>query len=448
MWQKILEFFTKKKKKKKKKLVSVSASALEENSSIMLIQTPVQNLMIGMYVAELDIPWLESPFMFQGFLVETEKELEKLRKTCQYVYVDSSKQKKRKINTNTKIKSNQLGGQALIFGKPPKRLGTFEKEILRAELNYKDTGILVCGFMDKIVSDGSIDAKLAKEAVSTCVNSILHSPDAFLWLSQLKHKDQYTAQHSLNVCVLSIVLGRHIGLNELHLNQVGLCGMMHDMGKMLVPLEVLNKPAILEEDELEIMRSHTTLGYELLKSSDDMFYGAVETALTHHEHLDGKGYPRKINSNNMSYYSNIVAIADMYDAITSDRVYRKGRTHHVATKAMLDVSGSHLDAELVVKFIESLGVYPPGCFVELNNGSVAIVVEQNSRFKLRPKVMMILDEDKNSIEGSVIDISEMVFDKSGSVLSIKAIINPDDYQIDSEKYYQQGVIQKGFSKNN
>jgi HD-GYP domain-containing protein (c-di-GMP phosphodiesterase class II) len=267
-----------------------------------------------------------------------------------------------------------------------------------------------------------------------------------LWLSQLKNKDKYTAQHSLNVCVLSIVLGRHIGLKEEHLNHVGLCGMMHDMGKMLVPLEVLNKPGRHDEDELEIMKSHTTLGYELLKSSDGMFYGAVETALTHHERMDGKGYPRKINSSRLSYYSNIVAIADIYDAITSDRVYQKGRTHHEATKIMLDVSGSHLETKLVVKFIESLGAYPPGCFVELNDGSVAVVLEVSGRFKLRPKILMVLDEDKYPVDESVVDLSDMILDATGNALSIRAIINPVDYQIDTEKYYQQGVIQKGFAQ--
>ncbi len=124
--------------------------------------------------------------------------------------------------------------------------------------------------------------------------------------------------------MLSIVLGRHIGLPEQQLNNVGLCGMMHDIGKMLVPLEVLNKPGRLEGEELQLMQSHTTLGYDLLKSSDGMFYGAVETALTHHERMDGQGYPRQITSTGLSHYSNIVAIADIYDAITSDRVYQKG----------------------------------------------------------------------------------------------------------------------------
>lgn len=346
----------------------------------------------------------------------------------------------------SKLESKKPEYQPLVFGKPPERLGTFEKEIYRAEKTYKETGLIVSSFMDKIADGGGIDTKLAKEAVQACVNSVLHSPDAFLWLSQLKHKDEYTAQHSLNVCVLSIVLARHIGLKEEYLNNVGLCGMMHDMGKMLIPLEVLNKPGRLDPDELVIMQSHTTLGYELLKSSEGMFYGAVETALTHHEHMDGRGYPNKINSNKLSYYSNIVAVADLYDAITSDRVYQKGRTHHEATKIMLDISGSHLDAKLVVKFIESLGTYPPGCYVELNDGSIAVVLEVSGQYKLRPKILLILDHMKNPTEETVIDLADMILDATGDSLTIKAIIDPRIYQIDTEKYYQQGVIQKGFSQ--
>ena len=139
----------------------------------------------------------------------------------------------------------------------------------------------------------------------------------------------------------------------------------------------------------------------------------------------------------MSYYSNIVAIADMYDAITSDRVYQKGRTHHEATKIMLDVSGQHLDSELVVKFIESLGVYPPGSYVQLNNGAIALVVEESSQFKLRPKVLLILDQNKNPIAPQVIDLSVTLTDSSENMLSIRGIISPSDYQIDSRKYYQE-----------
>jgi len=434
MWQRFLALFKKEKD---------TSPRRESSSSLKSVYTPVQELVIGMYVTELDIPWVGSPFLFQGFLIETDDELTKIKDSCQYVYIDLSKQKKRKNNTQPRF--SQTENTALVFGKPPERLGTFEQEIGRAEKTYKETGVIVSGFMDKIAAGGEINASLAKEAVQSCVDSVLHSPDAFLWLSQLKNKDEYTAQHSLNVCVLSIVLARHVGLKEEFLNNVGLCGMMHDMGKMLIPLEVLNKPGRLDDDEMVIMQSHTTLGYELLKSSDGMFHGAAETALTHHEHMNGRGYPNKINSNKLSYYSNIVAIADLYDAITSDRVYQKGRTHHEATKIMLDISGSHLDARLVVKFIESLGVYPPGCFVELNNGSIAVVLEVSGKFKLRPKILIVLDEDTNPVDGAVIDLSEMVLDVAGNTLTIKAIIDPSNYQIDTEKYYQQGVIQKGFA---
>ena len=431
MWQKIWSWFTG--KKKKKPVVDDRVNSSE------LLFTPVEDLVHGMYVSKLDIPWLESPFKFQGFNIETDNDLHTLQDVCQYVYIDINKQKKW-LSSKKKPAIKRSSDLIFSIGSPPERQGSFAKEIARAENNYREAGILVTNFMDNVAKGGAIDGAQAKEAVSACVNSVLHSPDAFLWLSQLKNKDKYTAQHSLNVCVLSILLGRYIGLSELKLNQVGLCGMMHDMGKMLVPLDILNKPAQLEPGELEIMRSHTTLGHELLQSSTDMFSGAIETALTHHEHVDGEGYPRHIKGNRLSHYSNIVAIVDMYDAITSDRVYQKGRTHHQATKIMLEKSGTHLDSKLTVKFIESLGVYPAGCFVELSSGAIAQVIEGQSQFKLRPKVLLILDQDKNMIDNQVIDLAKDKFNNSKNPLSIRAIIHPEDYQIDSEKYYQRGVV--------
>ena len=171
-----------------------------------------------------------------------------------------------------------------------------------------------------------------------------------------------------------------------------------------------------------------------------MFPGAIDTALSHHEHLDGKGYPRRIKGSGLSYNSKIVAIADMYDAITSDRVYKKGKTHHRATKIMLESSGSHLDTDLTIKFIESLGVYPAGCFVELSNGAIAQVIEGQSKFKLRPKILLILDRDRNFIDNQIINLANSKNTASESPLSIRAIVHPEDYQIDSRQYYKRGVM--------
>ena len=415
-------------------------------TSLTKVYTPVNQLTIGMYVIELDRPWLETSFAFQGFEIKTKAEIQAIKHVCEHVYIDLTKKKKgAPITLQNKQPSIH---DYLDYGPPPQKLSIFEKEIARAAEIYETTEVVVSDFMEKIAKGGGVDSKLARQAVAECVNSVLHSPDAMLWMTQLKNKDKYTAQHSLNVCVLSIVLGRHLNLSEMALNNLGLCGMMHDMGKMLVPLDILNKPGKLELEEMEIMQSHTTLGYELLKSSQDMYPGAVDVAWTHHERLDGKGYPRQILHGGISHFARIVTTVDMYDAITSDRVYQKGRTHLEATNILTTMSGSHLDPLLVIKFIESLGVYPPGCVVEMTNGSIAIVVEVNEKIKLRPKIIILLDEDKNQVaEEVVLDLSKMITDRAGEFYTIRGIVKPEDWNIDSSKYYQEGVLQKGFARS-
>lgn len=436
LFKKFLDLFRKNKKR--------SAAILY--SSLAKVYTPVSQLTIGMYVVELDRPWLETSFAFQGFEVKTEADIQAVRDVCEYVYIDLTKKTKATpvVTENTQPSIHDY----LAYGPPPQKLSVFEKEITRAAEVYEATGKVVLDFMEKIAKGGGIDTKIAKEAVASCVNSVLHSPDAMLWMTQLKNKDEYTAQHSLNVCVLSVVLGRHLNLSETALNNLGLCGMMHDMGKILIPLEILNKPGKLEPDEMEIMKSHTTLGYELLKSSYNMYPGAIDAARTHHERLDGKGYPRQIRYSSISFYTKIVTIVDKYDAIISDRVYQKGRTHLDAISVLSNESGSQFDPQLVIKFIESIGVYPPGCIVEMTNGCIGIVVEVNEKIKLRPKIIIILDEDNNPVpEEEVIDLSEMVTDRSGYFYTIKRVVSPGDWSIDSRKYYREGVLQKGFSRS-
>lgn len=415
---------------------------INDYPSLEKVYTQVNQLAIGMYITELDRPWLDTSFLFEGFELKTEEEIRAVRDICNYVYIDTTKRRKA---GNAVAEQRQINVHSVLdYGSPPAKLSTFEKEISQTEKVYQNARILVADFMEKVAMGGGIDSKLAKEAVAECVNSVLHSPDAMLWLTQLKNKDEYTAQHSMNVCVLAIVLGRHINLSEKNLNIVGLCGMMHDMGKMLIPLEILNKPGKLEVEELKIMQTHTILGSELLKSSNDMHPSAIDVAANHHERLDGKGYCRKLSKSSISHFTRMVAIVDMYDAMTSDRVYQKGRTHLEAANAMISASGSHLDPALVVKFIESTGVYPPGCLVELTNGMIAMVIEVNEKTKLRPRIITILDEEKNPATEQVIDLSTMIKDKRGNIYTIKGIVRAEDYDIDVRKYYQKIILQKGF----
>ncbi len=411
--------------------------------SLEKIYTQVDQLELGMYITELDRPWLKTPFLFQGFELKTEEDVQAVRDICEYVYIDRTKRNKaRDVNPKqARVNIHSVLG----FDSPPEKLSTFEKEILQTEKVYKNTRILVADFMDKIAMGGGVDGQLAKEAVAECVNSVLKSPDAMLWLTQLKNKDEYTAQHSMNVCVLAIILGRHINLSEKNLNILGLCGMMHDMGKMLIPLNILNKPGTLELEEMEIMRTHTTLGAELLTSSNDISSSAIQVACNHHERLDGKGYCRHISQSAISQYTRMVAIVDMYDAMTSDRVYQKSKPHLDTTSAMIDEAGPHLDPALVVKFIESIGVYPPGCLIELTNGAVGIVVEVNEKTKLRPRIVTILDKEKNAVPERNIDLSKMIKDQQGNIYAIKGMIKADDFNIDLGKYLQKIILQSGLA---
>ena len=429
-------------------------------SSLARILIPVNQLTLGMYVTELDRPWVETSFLFQGFEVKTEEELRAVKDVCNYVYVDTTKKRtanKDATNYADTTKSKQttvVPAQVLAikkpiettnYGTPPKKLGKFEREISRAGKVYENAELVVSDFMKTVENGGGIDSVLAKNAVSACVESILHSPDAMLWLAQLRHKDEYTAQHSLNVSILSIVLGRHVNLSAADLNEVGLCGMMHDVGKLLIPPEILHKSSPLDEEELRTMKTHTRLGYNLLKSSDNMSSSAAIVALTHHEQLDGKGYPRRLQETGISHFTKIVSIANAYDAMTTDKPHQRGKTHLEATHILTNLAGTHFDPSLVVKFIESIGVYPPGCLVEMTNGSVALVVEVHENSKLRPKVIIILDEKKSPVSERIIDLAMMTKDNYGNVYTIKNIIKAKDWNLDVSKYYRKGLLQKSFA---
>jgi HD-GYP domain-containing protein (c-di-GMP phosphodiesterase class II) len=412
------------------------------SSSNPLTKINVKDLKVGMYVSKLDKPWLESNFLFQGFELKNEADINAVREQCEFVFIDVKKQSK---TQTLESKDTPYSKGWLDRRTPPDKLSSFEEEIEHAGYVHQQTSNLVRSFMEDITLGKTINSEIAKKAVANCVDSILNAPDALLWMTQLKNRDLYTSQHSMNVCILAIALGRHINLSIKELNNVGLCGMMHDMGKMSVPLEILNKPGKLEPDELKIMQNHPELGWKLLMSSNDMYGGAIDVAYSHHERLDGTGYPRKLSAEKITPYTRIVAIVDMYDAITSDRIYQNGRTHLDAIDIMTKMCGTHLDLGLTYKFIECLGIYPPGCIVEMSNGEIAIVVEANQKKRLKPKIILLLDEDKKARPERMVDLSKIDLDASGQEYRIVKIVRADEYDIDLNKYYHNRIIEKGFA---
>lgn len=399
-----------------------------------LTQIDARELRIGMYVSELDRPWLESTFLFQGFELKTDSDIREVQKQCNFVFIDVKKQ--------TRVVGKESRSLAWVKKREaPKRTSNFKEQFGYAKTVFRESSSLVKGFMENVALGRAINVEIAKKVVAECVDSIIKSPDALMWLTQLKERDEYTSQHSMNVCILAITLARQIDLPLEEIETIGLCGMMHDMGKMSIPLEILNKPGKLEPEELAIMKTHSTLGWKLLMSHAGMPGAAIDTAYNHHERLDGKGYPRGLTAEKIPLYTRIVTIVDMYDAITSDRVYQNGKTHLEAIKILTQASGDQLDSGLVVKFIESLGIYPPGNIVEMTNGEVAVVIEVNPVKKLKPKITMLLNENKKRVKPRLVDLAKIDLDASGSSYQIKRMVRAEEYDVDIKLLYKMGVLQ-------
>ncbi|MCI0668674.1 MAG: HD-GYP domain-containing protein [Methylococcaceae bacterium] len=381
-----------------------------------------------MFVCDLDRPWIDSPFLLQGFLLETAKDIETVQKVCDYVYVDVAKCIRKERKRPPKAQGRRTDA--------PLKIG-FAQAFEHSIDIYDRAHALVKSTMDDIQFGKAIDTGSAKSLVKECVDTIIANPNTLLLLTRIRNKDEYTSQHSLNVCILSIVLGRFLGIPVAKLEELGLCGLLHDMGKIKVPNEILNKEGRLTPEEYEIMKSHATLGRDILMTARDIPPSAVDVAYSHHEKLNGSGYPRGRNSESITPFTKIVSIVDTYDAITSDRVYQNGRSHLNALNILMKSSGTHFPSSLVINFIACIGVYPPGSIVEFENGEVGIVFEVSAEAKSKPKVLLTLDRFKMPREEIVLDLSQESRDENGEPYRIKEVLRPKSYDIDLKTYLKE-----------
>lgn len=211
--------------------------------------------------------------------------------------------------------------------------------------------------------------------VRKCVDKVMQNPNAILWLARLKNSDDYTAEHSVNVSLLAIALGRHMGMNSGELENLGLCALLHDVGKVNVADEILNKSGPLNSAEFHEMAKHTIYAKKLLTERNDIYPGVIDVAYNHHERLDGKGYPRGIDGSEISMFTRVVTIVDAYDAMTSDRCYRKGISSLAALTIINKNKGTQFDANAAEIFIAMIG-YPAGYLMEMKNAEVGVNLSQ------------------------------------------------------------------------
>ncbi|WP_068827946.1 HD-GYP domain-containing protein [Pseudomonas sp. BMS12] len=401
------------------------------------LKIAVDELAIGMYVVELDRPWTETAFLFQGFRIRQQQEIRLLQEVCQFVWVDA----RRSIGVRQQARENQAAIEPEL--QPVIGKVAFSAEIEQAVPAYQAARDQSLRILQAIKLGQELDVAAVKEVVKGCVESILRNPAAMLWLARIKNKDEYTSEHSLRVAILSIALGRELGLLPLQLEQIGVCGMLHDVGKIKVPDEILNKPGALTEEELQIMQSHAAEGRKLLMSNQQVTAATVDVAYSHHERLDGRGYPRGLDASKIPYFAKIVAVVDSYDAINSDRVYSKGKSTLESLRILFDARGSHFDAEIVKAFVQLIGIYPPGEIVEFSNGEVGIIIGCPPGSKLKPRVLVVLNELKAPCKERVVDLQESPRDSCGKPYRVKEVFSSSAFGIAIDSYRQRGLIVPG-----
>lgn len=205
--------------------------------------------------------------------------------------------------------------------------------------------------------------------------------------------------------------GRHLNFEEKELKKLGLCGLLHDVGKMKIPPEILDKPGVLTEDEFSIMQDHTVAGHKLLSEEEGVLPLAVDVVLNHHERPDGSGYPRGLSEDEISEYAKIISVVDAYDAMTSDRCYSRAKSPVDAQKILYENRGKQFDEDCALQFMQAIGPYPPGTWVELHNEMVGIVLAGRRKFRHLPSVILVLDKDKQRVEQKTVDLH--LTDKGG-----------------------------------
>ena len=393
----------------------------------------------GMFVCRLDRPWLETPFLLQGFYVMNGEDISALKEYCKYVYIETDAPAL-KLDSNESL--NGKGSWRQTASDLPRPTTEYldkhpvEKEITIVKELRKEVCQAIDEIMINVKDDKKLDIHRTKGVVSSMTESILRNPNAFLWMRILKDKDSYTYSHCMDSSALAIAFGRYMGLSRTELEDLGIGALLSDVGKMQVPPELLNKPGKLTEKEFEIVKKHVEYSVGIMQKSGNLSKTAISTAAAHHERFDGSGYPRGLKGREIPVLGRMAAIVDCYDAITSERPYRRPISANEAVRRLYEWRGSAFQSELVEQFIQTLGTYPTGSIVELNTGQVGIVVSQNRLRRLRPKIMLVLDANKHKYNfAPMVDLLNETHDSDGNPLEIVKVLESGAHGIHPQDYF-------------
>lgn len=506
----------------------------------MLEIVAAHDVKLGMYVAELDRPWVGTPFALQGFLVSNERQIAALREYCCFVSVDRDRSTYTDFTGSLMPTSSATPQQAwsvfeafravaaierpsgTVFGlgrpsmvsvnrvaaaprrapaapqsaaqpgtsatprhaciapalgrmervpakkaapnlQPPRiafadlegvvagsgqrlsrtsRQTTYidqssvEAEMLFSGEAFQRAQELMVDVSDELAKDKLPQSERIREAVDGMVESVVRNPDALIWLSKLKRSDNYSYDHALDVSIHLMAFGRHLGFPAEELTILGVAGLLQDVGKVKVPLGLLQKGEALTPAERAVLRRHVDFSLQILAAQPGLPPRVLEIVARHHERHDGTGYPGRLAGKDIGLLAEMAGLVDTYCAMSYDRPYRRGLDNQNVLHKLYTSRSKRFAEPLVIEFIQCIGLYPVGTLVELRSGEVGVVVEQNRVRRLKPRIMLLLDYDKNPLPSpSELNLKDDPHTADGEVYQVRCALPPGAYGIEPTEFY-------------
>ncbi|BAJ02453.1 HD-GYP domain-containing protein [Shewanella violacea] len=388
----------------------------------------------GMYVVSISTDNDKLSVKSEGYILNDEGVNKLVRSGIKRVCVDPAKEKK--TERIDKVLP-ELSSEALLKEKSQEKPKTsLDQEMNQASKLYKNAKALQHKMLAAITEGKVIDVEGVQESTNAMVDSIFRNQDALSCMSRLRIKDEYLVEHSLNVCILMTIFAKHLGFDKPTIEQLSLGAFLHDIGKVLVPDEILNKPGKFSRVEYEVMQEHVQLGLRVLEETPEISDIAISMVAEHHERIDGTGYPHELLGYEISEYGLMIAIVDSYDAMTAERVYKSAMHPITAFKHLIKESPDYYDKALVEQFIQCLGVYPVGTLVRLSSGKIGLISKLNKSKPLNPCVRVFYNARlKQTVAMEEIDLSLSKYQDQ-----IDRCIKPEEFSLNLVGFFKASFI--------
>src|SRR3990167_4665156 len=381
----------------------------------MLKKINVDQLTVGMHLKEFCGSWMEHPFWRTGFVIVDAKDIDSiLASSIKEVWIDCDKgldiaegqtavsAAESDAQVDTELQKIQVSAREVA---PVAAAVEIE---WAAKICFQSKQAVISMFEEARMGK-AVDTGGAKQLVEEITDSVARNPGALISLARLKTADDYTYMHSVPVCAMMVALAKQLGLDEDQTRLAGLSGLMHDLGKAAMPMDVLNKPGKLTDAEFSVIKTHPEEGHRLLLGGNKVDPMVLDVCLHHHEKMDGSGYPKGLKGDEISLFAKMGAVCDVYDAITSNRPYKTGWDPAESLRKMAEWSKGHFDDVVFKAFVKSVGIYPTGSLVRLESGRLGLVMDQHESSLLTPRVKVFFSaKSKTPLPQQIIDLAKLV----------------------------------------